>query len=72
MATYSVKEWSYCLIASFNSDVVRGLQTADARERFGSQGIEVQVITPVKLGQRVVSEIERWRKVILAANVKAE
>ena len=60
------------LIASLNSDVVRGLQTADARERLGAQGIEIQVSTPVELGQRVVSEIEKWRKVILAANVKAE
>ncbi len=60
------------VITALNLEVVRSLQTSEARERLALQGIEIQVSTPDELAQRVVSEIEKWRKVIRAANVKAE
>jgi tripartite-type tricarboxylate transporter receptor subunit TctC len=60
------------VISGLNADVVRALQSGDARERLASQGFEIQVSTPAELGQRVVAEIEKWGKVIRAANVKAE
>jgi tripartite-type tricarboxylate transporter receptor subunit TctC len=60
------------VIGGLNSEVIRALQAGDARERLASQGFEIQVSTPAELGQRVVAEIEKWSKVIRAANVKAE
>jgi tripartite-type tricarboxylate transporter receptor subunit TctC len=60
------------VINGLNSEVVRALQTGDARERLASQGFEIQASTPAELQLRVVAEIEKWRKVIKAANVKAE
>ena len=42
------------------------------RSRLAAQGIEIQTSTPGELQQRVVAEIDKWRKVIRAAGVKAE
>lgn len=60
------------VVGRLNAEVVRALQTGDAKERLAAQGIEIQTGTPAELGQRVTAEIEKWRKVIRAANVRAE
>ena len=44
----------------------------DIRELLGKQGMNAAGGPPERLGQLVTSELERWTRVVSAANIKAD
>jgi tripartite-type tricarboxylate transporter receptor subunit TctC len=60
------------IITRLNTEIARVLNSAEVRERFGKQGVEVRTTTPEQFGEFVKSEVGRWGKVIREAGIKAD
>lgn len=60
------------LIPKLNRDILAALQAADTRERLLAQGFDVQGSTAAQFGAVIKSDIEKYRKVIKAANIREE
>jgi len=60
------------VIAQINAAIVQALNDADVRQRFGSQGFEVISSTPEVLGTLLVSEHEKYARVIRESGMKIE
>ena len=60
------------IIARLNTEIVKVLNSADVRERFAKQGVEVRTSTPEQFGELVRAEVGRWAKVIKEAGIKAD
>jgi tripartite-type tricarboxylate transporter receptor subunit TctC len=48
------------------------LATADAKERFLSQGAEAATSTPAQFGAFIRAEIEKWAGVVKTAGITAQ
>jgi tripartite-type tricarboxylate transporter receptor subunit TctC len=59
-------------VARLNSEISRILNTPEMKENLARQGAEVYTMTPEQLGNWLKSEIEKWAKVVKAANLKLE
>jgi len=57
------------LVQRLNGDFGRVLQAQDIRERFAALGLEPQSSTPEEFGRIIREDIERWSKVVKAANI---
>jgi tripartite-type tricarboxylate transporter receptor subunit TctC len=60
------------IVQRLNVEIVKILNMADVRERFGKQGVEVQTSTPDQYQAFVRSEVDRWAKVIKTAGIKGD
>ena len=60
------------IILKLNSEITKLLNTAEVKERFGKQGVEVRTSTPEQFGTFLRSEVDRWGKVIREAGIKAD
>jgi tripartite-type tricarboxylate transporter receptor subunit TctC len=60
------------IVQRLNAEVNRAMQEPDARERLAAIGAEAQEATPAEFGAFINLEIEKWAKVVKAANVRAE
>jgi tripartite-type tricarboxylate transporter receptor subunit TctC len=60
------------VIARLNTEIVKVLNSADVKERFGKQGVEVRTSTPEQFSDFLKSEVARWAKVIKDAGIKAD
>jgi tripartite-type tricarboxylate transporter receptor subunit TctC len=60
------------IIERLNNEVVKIMQTAEARKQFAALGGEVMSTTPAEASAFVREEFARWGKVIRDANIKAE
>jgi tripartite-type tricarboxylate transporter receptor subunit TctC len=60
------------IIARFNAEIVKVLNSAEVKERFGKQGVEVRTTTPDGFAVFLRSEVDRWAKVIKEAGIKAD
>jgi tripartite-type tricarboxylate transporter receptor subunit TctC len=60
------------IIARLNTEIVKVLNSADVKERFAKQGVEVRTSTPEQFGELVRAEVGRWAKVIKEAGIKAD
>ena len=60
------------IIGRLNAEIVKALNSADIKDRFAKQGVEVRTSTPEQFGEFVKSEVARWAKVVLDANIKAD
>lgn len=60
------------IIGRFNTEILKVLNSAEIRERFGKQGVEVRTSTPEQFGEFVRAEVGRWAKVIKEAGIKAD
>ena len=60
------------IVNRLNSAIVAVLQLPDIRERLASQGVEPQYNTPEEFAKLLVSDVDRWAKVIQRAGVQAE
>ena len=60
------------VVARLNAAVHKALALADVREKLGQGGVETEASTPEAFGKLVQADIEKWRKIIRAANIKAE
>ena len=60
------------IVAKLNAELVRALNTADMKERFGKQGTEVRTGTPEALGEWLRTEQARWARVVKESGAKFE
>lgn len=60
------------LIARWHHDVTRALHSADLRERFYAQGLDILASTPEQAQAHLRAEIMRWGKVVKAANIRPD
>jgi tripartite-type tricarboxylate transporter receptor subunit TctC len=60
------------IVAKLNKELVRILRTPEVRERLASDGSEPIGSTPEEFAAHIKSEITKWHKVVLEANLKAE
>jgi tripartite-type tricarboxylate transporter receptor subunit TctC len=58
------------IIGRLNSEISRILGTPDMKENLAKQGAEVYTMTPEQLGNWLKTEIDKWAKVVKAANLK--
>lgn len=60
------------IVGRLNSEIVKILNSADVKERFAKQGVEVRTGTPEQFSEFLKSEVARWAKVIKDAGIKAD
>jgi len=60
------------IIGTLRREIVRVIALPDVRERLPALGFEIVGSTPEEFATRIKLEIETWRKVIRAANIKPE
>lgn len=60
------------VIRQLNAGFNKAIESPDIRERFAGLGLQPQGGTPERFAQFLVEEVERWSKVVKAANVRAE
>ena len=60
------------IVEKLNAEITRILRRADNQERLAAMGLEIIASTPDEFRSALVSEIQRWAKVVKAANIKAE
>lgn len=60
------------IVQRLNTEIVKILQSADVKDRFLKQGVEVQTSTPGEFDAFVRAEVARWAKVIEDAGIRAD
>jgi tripartite-type tricarboxylate transporter receptor subunit TctC len=60
------------IIARLNAEAVRALRAPDVAEKLSSQGAEPAPGTPEEFTAFIRSEIDKWARVVKAANMKPE
>jgi tripartite-type tricarboxylate transporter receptor subunit TctC len=60
------------IVERLNSEIVRALKAPDLRQRLVSQGVDPVGNTPQQYTAFVQNEVQKWAKVIKAANIKGE
>jgi tripartite-type tricarboxylate transporter receptor subunit TctC len=58
------------IVGRLNGEISRVLGTPDMKENLAKQGAEVYTMTPEQLGNSLKTEIDKWAKVVKAANLK--
>ena len=58
------------IVGRLNREISRILGTPDMKENLAKQGAEVYTMTPEQLGNWLRTEIDKWAKVVKAANLK--
>ena len=59
------------VIARLNVDLVKTLQAPEVRDKLASLGAELGAGTPEVFSKLIRDEIERWSRLVRAANIKA-
>src|SRR5690349_5441556 len=60
------------VIDKLHDEITRILRRPDDQERLAGMGLEIIASTPEEFRSAVISEIQRWAKVVKAADIKAE
>ena len=60
------------IVAKLNAEVLKALADPELQKRFADIGGEIRPYKPDELGAFVKAEIEKWAKVVKAANMKAD
>ena len=60
------------IVRRLNAEIVAVLKSTEVRERFASQGVDASPSTPEEFGRLLVSDLERWAKVVQRAGIRAE
>jgi len=60
------------IVGRLNAEIIKLLNSADVKERFGRQGVEVRTSTPEQFGEFLRAEVARWGKVIREAGIKSD
>jgi len=60
------------IVAQVNADMNRILSTPEMREVFLREGAEAATMTPAQFAKTIRDEIEGWKQVAKAANIKPE
>jgi tripartite-type tricarboxylate transporter receptor subunit TctC len=60
------------VIKRLNDEMAKVLQTPEVKAKFRTLGVDAVWSTPQELGQRLVSDMARWARVIKEENIKAD
>ena len=60
------------IINRLNAEIVKALNSADVKDRFARQGVEVKTSTPEQFAEFLKSEVLRWAKVVQDAGIKGD
>jgi len=60
------------IVALLHREIVEMMMLPDMKERIAALGFSTVGNTPAQFGQQIAFEIEKWGKVIRAANIKSE
>ena len=60
------------IIGRLNTEIVKVLNSADVKDRFAKQGVEVRTSTPEQFSEFLRAEVSRWAKVVQDTNIKAD
>jgi tripartite-type tricarboxylate transporter receptor subunit TctC len=60
------------IVARLNAEIIKAFSTAEMKENLARQGAEVYPMTPEQFGNWLKTEIDKWAKVVKAANLKLE
>lgn len=60
------------IVRRLNGEIVAVLKSAEVRERLASQGVEASPSTPEAFAQLMVSDLDRWAKVVQRAGIRLE
>jgi tripartite-type tricarboxylate transporter receptor subunit TctC len=60
------------IVGRLNGEIVKLLNSAEVKDRFAKQGVEVRTSTPEQFGEFVRAEVNRWAKVIKEAGIRAD
>jgi len=60
------------IIARLNGEIVKLLNSAEIKDRFAKQGVEVRTTTPEQFAEFLKSEVARWARVIKEAGIRAD
>lgn len=60
------------IVRKLNVDLNRTLALADVRERLEGLGLEIETSTPEDFGRFMAAEIDKYAKVVRAANIRVE
>ena len=60
------------IVRRLNAEIVAVLGMAEIRERLAGQGVEARPTSSAEFAKLLVSDIERWAKVVQRAGIKAE
>ena len=60
------------IVRRLNAEIVAVLKLSEVRERLASQGVDARPSTPEEFGRLLVSDLERWAKVVQRAGIRAE
>jgi len=58
------------IVARWNAEINKMLQTPDIKARLEAAGLEVTGGTPAQLREVLTKDIEKWKKVVKSANIK--
>ena len=59
-------------IAKLSDALIKSLNHAEVKEKFGSAGLDAAPSTPEQFGAHIRSEIEKWGRIAKSNNIKAE
>jgi tripartite-type tricarboxylate transporter receptor subunit TctC len=57
------------IITRLNQEIVKMLATPEMRQKLAATGVNAESSTPEQLGKHLRSEVEKWAKIIKAANI---
>lgn len=60
------------IVAKLNAELVRILKSGDIAAQFAAQGVQIAHSSPAQFLAVIQSDLEKWRKVIAEAGIKAE
>lgn len=60
------------VVRKLNGEIVAVLNSSEVRERLASQGVEATPTTPEAFGKLLVSDMDRWAKVVQRAGIRLE
>jgi len=60
------------IVRKLNAEIVAALKSPEVRERLASQGVDATPTTPEEFGRLMVTDLERWAKVVQRAGIRLE
>jgi tripartite-type tricarboxylate transporter receptor subunit TctC len=59
------------VVAQWNREIARIVQTSAMQERMAAEGLEAVVAPPERLREQLREEVPKWARVVKAANIQA-